>query len=129
MSAIRARNTKPEIAVRRLLHQLGFRFRLHRRDLPGAPDIVLPKHRKVILVHGCFWHMHHCRYGTVTPATRPEFWSTKRQGNVARDRRVMRQLRAAGWQPIVIWECWLRRPAHVATRLLRFLGRNQSGSS
>ena len=83
MAAIKGRNTKPELAVRRLVHAMGYRFRLHRKDLPGKPDLVLPRLGKVIFVHGCFWHMHSCRYGQVTPKTNAEFWQAKRDGNRA----------------------------------------------
>src|SRR5579863_7086975 len=85
MAAIKGKNTQPEIRVRSLLHALGYRFRLHRKDLPGRPDIVLPKFRTAIFVHGCFWHCHDCKWGRVVPQTRAEFWSAKRSGNVVRD--------------------------------------------
>lgn len=120
MAAIRSHNTKPEIAVRRIIHALGFRFRL-RSALPGRPDLVLPRHRKVVFVHGCFWHMHDCRYGRVTPATRPEFWSDKRHKNVERDRRVIDEIITNGWTPLVIWECWLRDSELLTQKLQRFL--------
>ena len=123
MSRIRSKDTKPELIVRSLVHQMGFRFRLHRRDLPGKPDLVLPAHRKIIFVHGCFWHMHRCRYGKVTPATNTEFWQTKRKSNVTRDRRNQRQLKAAGWQILTIWECWTRDiEGTLLPRLVHFLG-------
>ena len=122
MSRIRGKDTKPEMRVRSLVHQMGFRFRLHRRDLPGKPDLVLPRHRSVIFVHGCFWHMHRCRYGRVTPKTNAEFWQAKRQGNVDRDRRNIRKLKTDGWRVLVIWECWTRDPAEkVIPRLTEFL--------
>ncbi|MEQ9410518.1 MAG: very short patch repair endonuclease [Fuerstiella sp.] len=122
MSRIRAKDTRPEMIVRSLVHQMGYRFRLHRRDLPGTPDLVLPRHHKVIFVHGCFWHQHRCRYGRVTPKTNAAFWAAKRQGNVTRDRRNLRQLRAAGWDVLVIWECWTRFPEEkVIPRLDAFL--------
>ena len=125
MSRIKGGNTKPEMIVRSLVHQMGFRFRLHRRDLPGKPDLVLPRHRKIIFVHGCFWHMHRCRYGRVTPKTNTEFWQNKRTGNVERDRRNMRKLRSDGWQVLVIWECWTRQPEdRVIPRLEKFLSQN-----
>lgn len=94
--------------MRSLVHQMGFRYRLHVHGLPGTPDLVLPAHRKVIFVHGCFWHMHRCRFGKVRPATNAEFWNTKRQGNVSRDQRNRRGLRAAGWSILVVWECWTK---------------------
>ena len=107
MSGIRGKNTKPEMVVRRFLHRMGFRFRLHRRDLPGRPDIVLPKHRTVVEVRGCFWHRHEgCPYA-YTPKSNREFWETKLNGNRDRDRRNLRELRALGWRAIEIWECEL----------------------
>lgn len=117
MAAIRSANTKPEVRVRSALHALGFRFRLHRRDLPGCPDIVLPKHRTVIFVHGCFWHCHRCKYGSVVPATRADFWANKRAGNVARDRRNAAALRKLGWHVLVLWECEVRTGEAVPARL------------
>ena len=122
MSRIRGKDTKPEMLVRSLVHQMGYRFRLHRKDFPGKPDLVLPRHKKVIFVHGCFWHMHRCRYGRVVPKTNAEFWQNKRQGNVDRDRRNLRAMRNSGWQVLVIWECWTREPEQrVIPRLLDFL--------
>jgi DNA mismatch endonuclease (patch repair protein) len=123
MAAIRGKNTKPEICVRRLLHSSGYRFRLHRNDLPGKPDIVLPKHKVVIFVHGCFWHCHDCRYGAVKPATRSEFWTAKLQSNVDRDRRNEAALKALGWRVKVVWECETKNPEKVERRLIRFLER------
>lgn len=108
MAAIKGRDTKPEMRVRSLLHSLGYRYRLHRKDLPGKPDIVLPKYRTVIFVHGCFWHSHDCRWGTVTPKTRPAFWEEKRRGTTERDVRNVLALEAAGWRVLAIWECQLR---------------------
>lgn len=108
MSQIRARNTTPELLVRSLLHRSGYRFRLHRRDLPGSPDIVLPKHKIVVFVHGCFWHQHaQCRYATM-PKTRPEFWRQKFRDNLRRDRRAKSQLSKLGWRVLVVWECQTR---------------------
>ena len=108
MAAIKGRDTKPEMRVRSLLYSLGYRYRLHRKDLPGKPDIVLPKYRTAIFVHGCFWHCHDCRYGSVVPATRAEFWAAKRAGNVARDKRKRDELENAGWRVEIIWECETR---------------------
>ena len=122
MSRIRGKDTKPEMIVRSLVHQMGFRFRLHRKDLPGKPDLVLPRHQKIIFVHGCFWHMHRCRYGRVVPKTNAEFWQAKRGGNVQRDRKHLKALRQDGWQTLVIWECWTRNPEEqVLPRLVTFL--------
>lgn len=117
MAAIRSTNTRPERRVRSALHAMGFRFRLHRKDLPGRPDIVLPKHRTVIFVHGCFWHCHRCKYGSVVPATRADFWAAKRAGNVARDRKHRARLRREGWRVIVLWECEVRTLADAHNRL------------
>lgn len=121
MAAVKGRNTTPELAVRRMVHALGFRFRLYARDLPGKPDIVLRRLRAVIFVHGCFWHRHACRYGRATPQTRAAFWHAKFESNIARDRRVLAALRRNGWRVLVIWECQLKRPTSVLHRLRRFL--------
>lgn len=120
MAAIRGKNTRPEIAVRRLLHASGFRFRLHRRDLPGRPDIVLPKYKLAILVHGCFWHRHPgCRYATI-PKANAEFWQQKFATNVDRDSIALGKLHLAGWRTLVIWECELKQQArrrHLRSRI------------
>lgn len=105
MSAICGQNTKPELRVRSILHSLGYRFRLHRKDLAGKPDIVMPKYRAVIFVHGCFWHSHNCPHGLVKPATRPEFWTAKRYETTQRDRRNKLALKTAGWKVFTVWEC------------------------
>ena len=108
MSAIKSKNTKPEIAVRKLLHSMGYRFRLHRKDLPGSPDIILPKYKTVIFVHGCFWHRHeNCKYAT-TPKTRKEFWENKFKANINRDNLNQANLLLRGWKIIIIWECQLK---------------------
>jgi DNA mismatch endonuclease (patch repair protein) len=107
MARIRGTDTGPERAVRSELHRAGFRFRLHAARLPGRPDIVLPKHRVVVFVHGCFWHRHDCRLSS-TPATRRAFWTAKFAANVARDRRSARALRRLGWRVLTVWECSLR---------------------
>jgi DNA mismatch endonuclease, patch repair protein len=117
MAAIRGRDTTPELRVRQALHALGYRYRLHRRDLPGKPDLVLPKYRAVIFVHGCFWHMHRCPYGRPKPATNSSFWEEKRQGNVERDERNRLALEADGWRVFVIWECETRVANRLAERL------------
>jgi len=115
MSRIRGADTKPELAVRSLLHRMGYRFRLHRRDLPGTPDIVLPRHATVAFVHGCFWHRHKDCKGATTPKTRRKFWRDKFD---ARNRRDLRKL---GWRPVVVWECELRKPERLERRLARLL--------
>lgn len=109
MSRIRGKDTKPEMLVRRCLHALGFRFRLHRRDLPGCPDIVFPGRQAVIFVHGCFWHRHGCRNSRL-PTTRTEFWEAKLARNAERDREAVARLRADGWRVFVVWECVLKGP-------------------
>lgn len=124
MSRIRGKDTAPELLVRRLLHAMGYRFRLHRRDLPGRPDIVLPGRRKVIEVRGCWWHRHPdpaCP-NVATPKTRPDFWAAKFAGNVERDQRNEAALAARGWDVLVIWECEVRRGDDLAPRLRAFLG-------
>jgi DNA mismatch endonuclease (patch repair protein) len=108
MSRIAGRNTAPEMRVRRILHALGFRYRLHRRDLPGKPDLVFPGARAILFVHGCFWHMHRCKYGKPVPATNVSFWAEKRRGNVERDKRSRKALRDDGWQVFEVWECHTR---------------------
>ena len=108
MSAIKSKNTKPEIKVRKVLHSMGYRFRLHRKDLPGSPDIVLPKYKTVIFVHGCFWHRHqNCKYAS-TPKTRQEFWNKKFNENINRDKINQENLSSKGWKIIIIWECEIR---------------------
>lgn len=117
MSRIRSRDTKPEIAVRRLLHEIGIRFRLHVRKLPGHPDIVLSRRRTVVFVHGCFWHRHQgCKYAYF-PKSRKIFWNNKFNANLKRDRLQEAELKRQGWRVIVVWECQLRKPDKVRTRL------------
>ena len=122
MSRIKGKNTKPEILIRKIIHRMGYRFRLHRKDLPGKPDLVLPRLNKIVFVHGCFWHMHNCRYGKVTPKTRAEFWQTKREGNVKRDKRNIRLLKKQDWQVLVVWECQIRNIEKLRKRIAEFLG-------
>jgi len=105
MSRIRSRDTKPELIVRSVCHALGLRFRLHRKDLPGKPDLVFPRHKTVIFVHGCYWHLHDCKYGRVVPKTNTEFWQTKRRSNQERDRKNSVRLHKLGWRIVTIWEC------------------------
>lgn len=121
MSGIRGKNTKPELIVRKIVHRLGYRYRLHSRELPGAPDIVLTRLMKIVNVHGCFWHMHTCRYGCVTPKTNAAFWEAKRNGNTKRDIRNLRGLRKAGWKVLTIWECQTKDVDKLTARLSRFL--------
>lgn len=111
MAGIKSKNTVPEMMVRRFLHAKGFRYRLHARKLPGSPDVVLPKHKVVVLIHGCFWHRHpSCRFST-NPSSNVERWTLKFQGNIERDARNSAALRALGWKVLVVWECELRSAA------------------
>ena len=129
MARIRSKDTKPEMTVRRYLHGQGFRYRLHVRDLPGSPDLVLPKYRVAILVHGCFWHRHAgCRFAT-TPASNVERWNVKFRANMDRDARKLESLEKAGWHVIVVWECELRRdPAGRLQRLAQEIMQQDSRS-
>ena len=123
MKRIRSTNTKPEVKIRSGLHREGFRFRLHRRDLPGSPDIVLPKYKAAIQVRGCFWHQHSCRDGH-SPKSRTAYWLPKLAGNVKRDRKNDRSLRRLGWRMMVVWECQIRskkRLDHIISTLDRFI--------
>jgi DNA mismatch endonuclease (patch repair protein) len=125
MRSIRGKDTKPELAVRRLAHRMGYRFRLHRRDLPGSPDLVFPGLLKVIFVHGCYWHRHPgCRFA-YSPKSNVEFWNRKFALNVSRDATVLSQLRASGWDPIIIWECESADDEKLVARLLDHLGSRQ----
>ena len=118
MATIKSKNTKPEIAVRRLLHSLGYRFRLHRKDLPGSPDIVLPKYKTVIFVHGCFWHRHvNCKFAT-TPKTREEFWENKFKQNEERDKNNFKELKNLNWKVLVLWECEINKNILEIKKLL-----------
>jgi DNA mismatch endonuclease (patch repair protein) len=124
MAGIRNKNTEPELRVRRLLHRQGYRFRLHRGDLPGSPDIVLPKRKVVIFVHGCFWHLHQgCKLARI-PRSREEFWRTKLTRNRDRDSETVDELKRLGWRVLVIWECYLRKcrdDEKLSELLLRWL--------
>ena len=122
MRRVHSANTRPEIMVRSLLHRLGYRFRLHRTDLPGNPDIVLPKHRTVIFVHGCFWHRHPgCRRAS-TPASNQDYWLPKFRATVKRDKKNQAALRRAGWKVMVLWECQTKKPESLSRRILKMLG-------
>lgn len=120
MAAVPQKHSQPELIVRRLVHGLGYRYRLHRKDLPGSPDLVFSRIRKVIFVHGCFWHRHGCKK-TTTPASNLRFWNRKFEANVKRDRRVIRDLTELGWNSFVIWSCQTRRTEWLTRRLERFL--------
>lgn len=121
MSRVRNRDTAPEVAVRSIVHRLGYRFRTHRSDLPGNPDIVLTRHRTVIFVHGCFWHGHRgCKRGA-RPTSNTGFWNAKLDTNIKRDRRNQRKLKHMGWKVLVVWQCQLRDKQKLAARIRRFL--------
>ena len=122
MAKIGSTGTRPEMLVRRTLHGLGYRFRLHRRDLPGSPDLVFPARRKVIFVHGCFWHRHACTLARKVPRTRQEYWGPKLSRNVERDRIAVSSLEELGWGTLTIWECELADMVSTTARLKRFLG-------
>lgn len=121
MAAIKGKNTKPEMVVRRLVHGLGYRYRLHRKDLPGKPDLVFPSRRKIIEVYGCYWHMHDCPYGRVVPKTNAEFWQTKRLSNVTRDTRNSAELTKQDWRVLIIWECEVKDTDKLRERITQFL--------
>jgi DNA mismatch endonuclease (patch repair protein) len=128
MGRVRHSGTSAEVAVRRLAHGLGFRFRLGRRDLPGSPDIVFPRHRAVVFVHGCFWHHHKgCRRATI-PLTNREFWVAKFDANTRRDADVLAKLHELGWRTLVVWECEVPDPVLLEQRLLRFLSGRPLGA-
>jgi DNA mismatch endonuclease (patch repair protein) len=130
MSRVRSKDTKPEKAVRSLLHSMGYRFRLHDRRLPGSPDIVLRRYSTVVFVHGCFWHRHHGCPKCTTPTHNRAFWVEKLDGNAARDRRHRKRLRDLGWHVVTVWECFTERPRQLARQLARKLEREiQAGSS
>ena len=113
MSRIKGKDTKPEMLIRRGLHALGLRYRLHDRSLPGRPDLVFPKHHTAVFIHGCFWHAHGCALSKL-PGTRPDFWRRKLSANVARDKTAVEALQSAGWSVLVIWDCSLRGPTRLA---------------
>ena len=121
MRTVKSRDTTPELVVRRLVYNLGYRFRLHRRDLPGKPDLVFIGRRKVIFVHGCFWHGHNCSRGAREPKTNTEYWHSKISRNRERDTENLARLAALGWRPHIVWECELRDQAALAHRLRIFL--------
>ena len=121
MSRIGGKDTAPELMVRHLLHSLGYRFRLHRRDLPGTPDIVFPSRHLALFVNGCFWHAHGCWIGQA-PKSNRRYWVPKLEGNRARDRQNCADLRALGWRTMTVWQCQIRNPRSLARRLISFLG-------
>lgn len=120
MRLVKSENTTPEIAVRKLTHALGYRYRLHRRDLPGRPDLVFPARRKVILVHGCFWHWHGCKRSRM-PKSNEAYWRGKIDRNVQRDAKNLRRLRRLGWRVLMVWECQVKDAERLARRVSQFL--------
>ena len=127
MSRIRGVHTAPEMRVRKLLHGMGFRYRLHGKGLPGKPDLVFARSRAVLFVHGCFWHMHRCKLGKPVPATNQSFWAEKRRSNVERDKRNRAALKADGWKVFEVWECHVRNEETLMAKLrplVRFLREN-----
>jgi DNA mismatch endonuclease (patch repair protein) len=121
MSRVKGRDTKPELLVRSIVHRLGYRFRLHGKKLPGRPDVVLARHRKVIFVHGCFWHGHTGCRRAARPSSNREFWDKKIEGNIARDAANIRALRQAGWKALVIWQCAMKDRERLENTLAKFL--------
>jgi len=121
MSRIGGKNTKPELLVRSILHKMGYRFRLHRNDLPGKPDITLPKYKKVIFVHGCFWHGHADCSRSKRPTTNIKFWRDKLDKNIERDKTLENDLKALGWKVLVVWSCEVKDPVRLKNKLLSFL--------
>jgi DNA mismatch endonuclease (patch repair protein) len=121
MSRVKGRDTAPELIVRRMLHALGYRYRLHVKKLPGRPDIVFGPKKKIVFVHGCFWHGHNCRKGKL-PKSNARFWLEKIETNKARDRRHIRTLRSLGWKVLVIWQCQMKDPLVIRKRIVDFLG-------
>ncbi|UFS71769.1 very short patch repair endonuclease [Geomonas sp. RF6] len=120
MAAVRSKNTRPEMLVRRLIHSLGYRYRIHRPDLPGKPDLVFPSRKKVIFVHGCFWHQHGCK-SSHFPKTNQEYWVPKLEKNVTRDASNLAALAAAGWSFLILWECELKDVSSLQSRICKFL--------
>lgn len=125
MSRISGSDTKPEVLVRKIVHGLGFRYRLHVRKLPGTPDIVLSRYKKVIFVHGCFWHGHENCKRSKRPSTNVEFWNRKIDRNIARDKKAYTELRKLGWKHLIIWECRTKKPQRLEKSLIQFLKKGE----
>ena len=121
MRAVRGQDTTPEMLVRRTTHRMGFRYALHKKDLPGSPDLVFPARKKIIFVHGCFWHLHHCKAGQNAPSSNVSYWTAKREKNAARDRRHISALKRQGWRVLVIWECKTKDREGLGDRIAAFL--------
>lgn len=123
MGSIKGKNTKPELLIRSMLHKMGCRFRLHRKDLPGNPDITLPKYKKVIFVHGCFWHGHENCKRSIRPATNREFWNEKLNKNILRDKRNIEELNDKGWESLIVWSCEIKNNKRLKQKLMDFIGK------
>jgi DNA mismatch endonuclease, patch repair protein len=121
MRAVRSKDTTPELKIRRILHGAGYRFRLHRKDLPGSPDLTFPARKAVVFVHGCFWHGHDCKRGARVPKTNSDYWTAKIARNVARDARDFEALNVLGWRVAAVWECELKEPQALLARVSNFL--------
>jgi DNA mismatch endonuclease (patch repair protein) len=121
MRAVRGKDTTPELVVRRLVHSMGFRYALHSKNLPGKPDLVFTSRKRIIFVHGCFWHKHNCPHGRVSPAANSDYWRAKREKNAIRDRQHTIELRKRGWKVLVLWECWTKDLNSLTARLEAFL--------
>lgn len=124
MSRIKSKDTQPEMLLRHTLHSLGYRYRLHYPGLPGHPDLAFPSRKKVIFVHGCFWHRHNCKLGLPQPATRKQFWARKLERNKVRDKEVRQTLKKLGWSSLIVWECQLKDLSKVLDRVAPFLDSN-----
>ncbi|MFQ5482336.1 MAG: very short patch repair endonuclease [Nitrospinaceae bacterium] len=122
MARVRSKDTKPEMQIRRMLHKMGYRYRLHRKDLPGKPDLVFPSRNKVIFIHGCFWHSHKCPSGEKIPRTNTNYWVSKLAGNRERDRGNQIALKKSGRRILVVWECQLKKENHIREKIRKFLG-------
>ena len=123
ISMVRSKDTKPEVVVRKMLHAQGYRYRLHRSDLPGSPDLVFPARKKIIFVNGCFWHGHSCKNGARMPKKNTEYWEPKIARNVERDSTNLRELTSLGWEVLTVWECELRKsPTDLREQMNHFLG-------
>lgn len=126
MGKIRGKDTRPEMLVRRLVYSMGYRYRLHRTNLPGKPDLVFSKRRKIIFIHGCFWHRHICASGQRIPKSNVEFWTVKLEGNRERDKRAIESLQSAGWGVLIVWECELRNIDELTRQIRKFLDGHDS---
>ncbi len=122
MRSVKGKDTVPEMTVRRMVHGMGYRYRLHRKDLPGKPDLVFSSRKKVVFVHGCFWHGHDCKRGARSPKTNSEYWRSKIERNVSRDARNRQELERSGWTVLVVWECELKGDERLRDKVRLFLG-------